>query len=160
MPRSISGAHRPFDQVRIERSIQVPVRCPRLAPAHAKHQPAFSQKFIKRIASQGELQPEITPAHLKELLATYTRSPASDFQNVFCYEAFEGDSLQINLYMLIIRLSAYTKQFTKRSDCIILLLFAQSFYCLVPAFFLIGIRNISSATSIIVSYASARILSW
>nr|DAE98680.1 MAG TPA: Tumor necrosis factor receptor superfamily member 19 [Caudoviricetes sp.] len=38
------------------------------------------------------------------------------------------------------------------------MLCVQAFHCLVPAFFLTGMLNISSATSIIVSSASARIV--
>ena len=73
-------------------------------------------------------------------------------------KTFTGRTIRTMVNILIKGLLCYTKQFAKRDHRIGMPPFTKPFYCLVPAFFRIGRLNISSATSIIVSKACARIL--
>ena len=57
---------------------------------------------------------------------------------------------------LVIRLPTITKQSAQRAETCARLRFSEQTYCLVPAFFLIGMLKFASATSIIVSKALER----
>lgn len=103
-----------------------------------------------------------TAVHRPHLHSAYAGIFSLDFPDELHRELFQGNPSQINVcIMLVISLLALTKQPAQFGDCISLrTLCVQASYCLVPAFFLTGMLNISSATSIIVSRASARIFSW
>ena len=96
---------------------------------------------------------ELCFIHMPEFRTTH---PGVKFANVFdvlqC-ELLSGRFCECCvLVVLIIRLLAHAKQFTKEPDTIAsTILCVQVPYCLAPAFFRIGILNLASATLIISS---------
>ena len=90
---------------------------------------------------------------MPEFRASYPGVKFADVFDVLQRELFSGRFCECCvLVMLIVRLLAHAKQFTKEPDTIAsTILCVQVPYCLAPAFFRIGILNLASATLIISS---------
>ena len=94
---------------------------------------------------------ELITVHQPELLTSNSRIFFTHTLYKLKYKTLTGMGVHAMVYILVKGLLCYTKQFAKRSDSRAATLFTKPFHCLVPAFFRIGMLNISSATSIMVS---------
>jgi len=150
-----------LDEIGVGRQVVARVRragCPR-PPSQV--QLALVHDAAEHIAANPVFLGKPADVHPPQFVHPYLRVFRPHPKHKLHHKLLDGETgKQRFLVPLVKGLSCHTGQCTKAIDGIPPhFVFVQPFDCPVPAFFLISMPNISSATSIIVSYKSARIVS-
>ena len=111
------------------------------------------------VAPDGVIALEVASIHVPELDSTYSGVLCPDILDILQSKGFPGYTGQdLRFVVLVICLLRYAKQLAKMLNLISFgVPCVQVVYCLAPAFFLIWMLNLASATLISSSYASALI---
>ena len=109
--------------------------------------------IFKAVPADGSLFTELPLIHMPEFGTAYAAVSPADLMDKIYDELFLGDLSEYRLLITFeISLLRDTKQPAKTRYRIYLRVFCmQVLYCLVPAFFLMGMLNFASATLIISS---------
>ena len=112
--------------------------------------------ICKAIATYGIVSIELPAVHMPKLHAADAGVLLANASDILKNKRFLSRlSKHLRLIMFIVSLLAYAKQCAKLLNLISFgVLCAQVAYCLAPAFFLIWMPNLASATLISSSYAS------
>lgn len=112
--------------------------------------------ICKAVATDWIVTVKLPAVHIPKLHTSDARILPTDASNIFQNKRFLSRLLKhLGLIMFIVSLLAYAKQCAKFLNLISFgVLCAQVAYCLAPAFFLIWMPNLASATLMSSSYAS------
>lgn len=142
-----------LDEVGICRETMRRVRRARLLDAQTYLEIVLVDDAAEAVPADRIVKAEVTLVHVPQLHPSDAGIFLPDVADVLEGKLLSGGlSMCRILVILIVSLLAYTKQPAKALDVISSRVFCvQVLYCLAPAFFLIGILNLASATLIISS---------
>lgn len=125
----------------------------RLPDAKSHLEVVLVDDAAEAVASDWIVEAEVITVHMPQLKPSDARVFPADVTDVLEGKLLAGGLGMCGIFIvLVVSLLTHTKQFAEPPDTIASgVLRVQVPYCLAPAFFLIGILNFASATSIILS---------
>ena len=140
-----------LDEVGVGRQVVAGVRCAGSPLDVPDAQPALVHDAAEGVAPYAVLVAEPAPVHPPQIVRAHHRVFLPDTQDELYDKLFQRQAAEQQVVVLLVKgLSCHTGQRTERRHFVPLVP-VQPFDCPVPAFFLISMPNISSATSTIVS---------
>ena len=150
----VVGSHGDYalDEVGVGRQVVAGVRRAGRTWPPPQVESALVHDAAERVASHTVFLGELATVHPPQFVHPYLRVFLPHSHHILHHKLLNGETCQQGVLVPLVKgLSCHTGQCTKTCDRISPhFVFVQPFDCPVPAFFLIWILNISSATSIIV----------
>lgn len=142
-----------FYEVRIGWQTMCRVCRARLSDAKSNLEVVLINDAAEAVAPDWFVEAEVITVHMPQLKSSDARVFLADVTDVLKGKLLAGGLGMCCVFIvLVVSLLTYTKQLAETPDTVASgVLCVQVPYCLAPAFFLIGILNFASATSIILS---------